>query len=91
MPGLEKNPLSENVLHFTRHLQEDGWPQLNTVLCMGGTDLIGTSAAIHMIVATPGRLKDCLEKKKFNFNILKYWCLGMLHAQQCKYNIYVLF
>eukprot|EP01084_Bolivina_argentea_P287023 492457_1 len=64
----------ENILHFTKFLQDDGWPKLNTLLCMGGTRF-NISTSIHMCVATPGRLKDCLEKKKFNFNLLKYWCL----------------
>lgn len=69
----------DNICHFTKYLEMDGWPKLNTLLCMGGTDIrinkYNNSNGIHMIVATPGRLKDCLEKKKFNFNLLKYWCL----------------
>eukprot|EP01083_Nonionella_stella_P033154 90757_1 len=66
----------DNVLHFTKFLEEDGWPKLNTLLCMGGTNMNNNRlCGIHQMVATPGRLKDCLEKKKFNFNLLKYWCL----------------
>eukprot|EP00484_Ammonia_sp_Unknown_P027656 CAMPEP_0197038110 /NCGR_PEP_ID=MMETSP1384-20130603/15127_1 /TAXON_ID=29189 /ORGANISM="Ammonia sp." /LENGTH=669 /DNA_ID=CAMNT_0042468503 /DNA_START=14 /DNA_END=2023 /DNA_ORIENTATION=+ len=75
----------ENILHFLSFLEADGWPKLSCLLCMGGTDLRISSHhgyggnenkdGIHLMVATPGRLKDCLEKKKFNFNLLKYWCL----------------
>lgn len=67
----------ENVVHFTQFLEADGWPKLNTLLCMGGTrmQLNEIGGGLHMIVATPGRLKDCLEKNKFNFRLLKYWCL----------------
>lgn len=28
-----------------------------------------------MVVATPGRLKDCLDKKRLNYHILSYFCL----------------
>ncbi len=31
---------------------------------------------IHIVVATPGRLKEMLEKKKFNFDSCKYFCMG---------------
>ncbi len=30
---------------------------------------------IHIVVATPGRLKEMLEKKKFNFDSCKYFCM----------------
>jgi len=67
----------ENILHFTKYLSEDGWPCMNTVLCMGGQRMeqIDRLKGVHMMVATPGRLKDCLEKKRFSFLLLKYWCL----------------
>merc|ERR1719273_263465 len=46
---------------------------------MGGTDMRQqhqqTGGGLHMCVATPGRLKDCLEKGKLNFRLLRYWCL----------------
>ena len=29
----------------------------------------------HMIVATPGRLQDMLQKKKFNLDLCKYLCM----------------
>ncbi len=66
-----------NILYFNKYLICDGWPQLNTLLCIGGTKMNYSllNNGIHMCVATPGRLKDCLEKNKFNFNLLKYWCL----------------
>lgn len=30
---------------------------------------------IHLVVATPGRLIDMLEKKRFTFNNCKYLCM----------------
>jgi ATP-dependent RNA helicase DDX41 len=33
------------------------------------------SKGIHIVVATPGRLIDMLEKKKLNFDACKYFCM----------------
>ena len=33
------------------------------------------SRGFHMVVATPGRLQDMLEKKKFGLSMCKYLCL----------------
>lgn len=30
---------------------------------------------IHIVVATPGRLKEMLEKRKFTFDMCKYFCM----------------
>ena len=32
-------------------------------------------AGIHMVVATPGRLKDMLSKKRMNLDLCRYLCL----------------
>ena len=32
-------------------------------------------AGIHMVVATPGRLKDMLGKKRMNLDLCRYLCL----------------
>jgi ATP-dependent RNA helicase DDX41 len=43
----------------------DGWPELRTLLAIGGVDMKAQAdqirnTGVHMVVATPGRLKDML-------------------------------
>ncbi|KAG1837720.1 P-loop containing nucleoside triphosphate hydrolase protein [Suillus subalutaceus] len=62
----------ENVLAWTGALARDGkYPQLNTLLCIGGISMGEQShvlnKGLHIVVATPGRLIDMLEKRKFTF------------------------
>ena len=60
-------------------LQRDNYPKLNPLLCIGGISMhdqwraLGTG--IHIVVATPGRLQDMLEKKKFNLDLCKFLTL----------------
>ncbi|KAI0043555.1 DEAD-domain-containing protein [Auriscalpium vulgare] len=70
----------ENILQWTEALASSGdYPRLNTLLCMGGISMGEQShvlnKGLHIIVATPGRLIDMLEKKKFNFDSCKYMCM----------------
>jgi ATP-dependent RNA helicase DDX41 len=70
----------ENVLQWTEALSNSGnYPRLNTLLCMGGISMGDQghvlSKGIHIVVATPGRLIDMLEKRKINFNSCKYFCM----------------
>jgi hypothetical protein len=57
-------------------LIRDGYPKLRILLCIGGISMSDQqnvlSEGIHIIVATPGRLMDMLEKKKFNLDLCKY-------------------
>jgi ATP-dependent RNA helicase DDX41 len=44
----------------------------------GGSFLVQTDAlrlGVHVIVATPGRLKDLLHKKRMTLDVCKYLCL----------------
>ena len=56
------------------------FPRLNTLLCIGGNsraeqvDFIRGNP-IHIIVATPGRLKDFIQSKKVRLNLCKYLVL----------------
>lgn len=57
-----------------------GWPQLRTLLCIGGTDMKEQMDTIrkhgvHIMVATPGRLKDLLHKRRITLDICTYLCL----------------
>ncbi|KAI9508469.1 P-loop containing nucleoside triphosphate hydrolase protein [Russula earlei] len=70
----------ENVLQWTEVLSNSGsYPRLNTLLCMGGISMGEQShvlgKGIHIVVATPGRLIDMLEKRKINFDSCKYFCM----------------
>ncbi|KAI0060852.1 P-loop containing nucleoside triphosphate hydrolase protein [Artomyces pyxidatus] len=70
----------ENILQWTDALATSGnYPRLNTLLCMGGISMGEQShvlnKGLHIVVATPGRLIDMLEKKKFNFDSCKYLCM----------------
>ncbi|KAH9977229.1 DEAD-box protein abstrakt [Lactifluus volemus] len=70
----------ENVLQWTEALSNSGdYPRLNTLLCMGGISMGEQShvlsKGIHIVVATPGRLIDMLEKKKLNFDSCKFFCM----------------
>lgn len=70
----------ENFLTWTSALSKDGqYPQLNTLLCIGGISMGEQShvlnKGIHIVVATPGRLIDMLEKRRFTFDNCKYLCM----------------
>ncbi|PIL23700.1 transporter [Ganoderma sinense ZZ0214-1] len=70
----------ENVLTWTAALaKEERYPQLNTLLCIGGISMGEQShvlnKGLHIVVATPGRLIDMLEKKRFTFDNCKYLCM----------------
>ena len=70
----------ENVLTWTDALSKDGkYPRLNTLLCIGGISMSEQghvfNKGIHIVVATPGRLIDMLEKKRFTFDNCKYLCM----------------
>jgi ATP-dependent RNA helicase DDX41 len=70
----------ENMITWCAAMAKDRkYPQLNTLLCIGGISMSEQSHvmnnALHIVVATPGRLIDMLEKKKFTFNNCKYLCM----------------
>lgn len=60
-------------------LAQAGYPQLGVLLCIGGISMAEQSHVMgkgfHIVVATPGRLQDMLEKKKFTLECCKYLCL----------------
>ncbi|EGN92023.1 hypothetical protein SERLA73DRAFT_173192 [Serpula lacrymans var. lacrymans S7.3] len=70
----------ENMLTWTAAIAKEGkYPRLNTLLCIGGISMGEQShvlnKGLHVVVATPGRLIDMLEKKRFTFNNCKYLCM----------------
>lgn len=64
---------------MTEVLEHSGYPRIGVVLCIGGINMAEQSHTLskgfHIVVATPGRLQDMLEKKKFNLDSCKYLCL----------------
>ena len=49
------------------------------MLCIGGVDVRAQGdllkRGVHIVVATPGRLKDLLHKKRMNLDICRYLAL----------------
>lgn len=52
-----------------------GYPRLNVSLVMGGTQTERSSQGVHVVVATPGRLIDMLNKEKMTLAFCKLFCL----------------
>ncbi|KAG8855168.1 DEAD-box ATP-dependent RNA helicase 35 [Tulasnella sp. 330] len=69
----------DNIIQWTAAMQEDGYPEINTLLCMGGISMGDQhhvlNKGLHIVVATPGRLKDMLAKKRFTFDGCRYFCM----------------
>ncbi|CAK9136607.1 unnamed protein product [Ilex paraguariensis] len=56
----------EVVEQFLISMREHGYPELRPLLCIGGVDMRSqlevVKKGVHIVVATPGRLKDMLAK-----------------------------
>ena len=79
-PSRELARQSEEIVrHFAEHLVKEGMPELRCMLCIGGMDAREQSdvvrRGVHCVVATPGRLKDLLIKRRMNLDVCKYFCL----------------
>ncbi|KAJ3299049.1 hypothetical protein HDU79_000008 [Rhizoclosmatium sp. JEL0117] len=55
------------------------YPELRILLCMGGISMQDQMSTLragpHIVIATPGRLQDMLNKGKFNLDLCRYLCL----------------
>lgn len=62
----------EVVEEFLAPMKEAGYPELRPLLCIGGVDMRSqldiVKKGVHIVVATPGRLKDMLAKKKMSLD-----------------------
>jgi len=69
----------DSVVDYCESLTRAGFPQLRPMLAIGGIDMREQMTmlrqGIHCVVATPGRLQDMLEKKRFNFDLCRYLVL----------------
>eukprot|EP00736_Rhodelphis_marinus_P005530 Rmarinus@m.1103 len=67
------------IENICKCLRRAGYPELRTLLCIGGINFREQSnlfrRGLHMIVATPGRLIDIMEKGKIKMNLCRYICL----------------
>jgi ATP-dependent RNA helicase DDX41 len=62
--------------HFAAALREDGYPELRAMLAIGGEDMRSQleplNKGVHMVVATPGRLIDHLNRKRMSLDVCRY-------------------
>uniref|UniRef100_A0A0E0LF40 RNA helicase n=1 Tax=Oryza punctata TaxID=4537 RepID=A0A0E0LF40_ORYPU len=69
----------EVIEMFLGSLMEAGYPEIRSLLCIGGVDMRTQMEVVkkgaHIVVATPGRLKDLLSKKKMNLDNCRYLTL----------------
>lgn len=67
------------IKYHCGHLQQAGFPEIRCALAIGGTPVNETMAVvshgIHILVATPGRLMDMLDKKMIKLDICRYLCM----------------
>jgi len=64
---------------YCQSLKSGGYPELRPLLSIGGIDVRTQTDILrrgcHIIVATPGRLKDLLHKKRMTLDCCRYLCL----------------
>ncbi|ORZ35125.1 P-loop containing nucleoside triphosphate hydrolase protein [Catenaria anguillulae PL171] len=68
----------EIINNLASVMAQDGYPKIRSLLCIGGINMAEQyqtlQQGIHVVVATPGRLKDMLAKRKFHLRNCKYLC-----------------
>jgi len=80
-PSRELAKQTHEVLQgFIKILKDDGAPELRSMLCIGGMDSreqgdLVRNSGVHLVVATPGRLKDLLHRRRMTLDICRYFCL----------------
>ncbi|CAD6576784.1 MAG: DEAD-box ATP-dependent RNA helicase 35 [Tremellales sp. Tagirdzhanova-0007] len=70
----------EGCVSMCAALKESGdYPEIRSLLCIGGINMAEQSEVfnrgVHIVVATPGRLMDMLDKGKLNATSCKYLCM----------------
>ncbi|XP_049884152.1 ATP-dependent RNA helicase abstrakt [Pectinophora gossypiella] len=67
------------IQHFVKHLKISGMPEIRSCLAIGGVAVSECMEVIqrgvHIMVATPGRLMDMLDKKMIRLNVCRYLCM----------------
>ncbi|PQQ06573.1 DEAD-box ATP-dependent RNA helicase 35-like [Prunus yedoensis var. nudiflora] len=66
----------EVVEEYMVPMRHAGYPKIRLLLCIDGVDMCLQldiiREGVHIVVGTPGRLKDMLAKKKINLNNCTY-------------------
>jgi len=69
----------ETIEHFADCLAQNGMPRIKSCLIIGGTPVNQSleiiNRGVHIIVATPGRLMDMLDKKMIKLDVCRYLCM----------------
>ncbi|GIL44240.1 hypothetical protein Vafri_1756 [Volvox africanus] len=64
---------------YCKALAADRYPEVRAMLCIGGIDskpMYETiRRGVHAVVATPGRLKDLLHKRRMTLDLCRFLCL----------------
>lgn len=67
------------IEYYCKLLEDEGAPQMRCALCIGGMSVKEqmevVKRGVHMMVATPGRLMDLLNKKMVSLDICRYLAL----------------
>ncbi|OWR50899.1 ATP-dependent RNA helicase abstrakt like protein [Danaus plexippus plexippus] len=67
------------IMHFVKHLKMAGHPEIRSCLAIGGVSVSEcmevVQRGVHIMVATPGRLMDMLDKKMVRLNVCRYLCM----------------
>ncbi|KAF7270229.1 ATP-dependent RNA helicase abstrakt [Rhynchophorus ferrugineus] len=67
------------IQHFCTHLRKKGMPEIRSCLAIGGMPVNEAmeiiQRGVHIMVATPGRLMDMLEKKIVKLSVCRYLCM----------------
>lgn len=70
---------ADQIRMFFTELEKQGHPSMQCALCIGGVpvkeQLETIKRGVQVVVATPGRLMDMLDKKMINLYICRYLCL----------------
>ncbi len=71
--------IHETLEYFSERAAVGGLPRIKTCLAIGGMPssdaLNAIRAGVHIVVATPGRLMDMLNKKVMTLDVCRYLCL----------------
>ncbi|KAG7190620.1 hypothetical protein KM043_006706 [Ampulex compressa] len=67
------------IRHYTTSLWEAGCPEIRSCLAIGGVPVSESleviNKGVHIMVATPGRLMDMLDKKMVKLSVCRYLCM----------------